>query len=99
MQSASARETRHAKPGDGPEARRIGLCPRPDGQFRQPFSSRRSPPNARTRRGVSKMTDKVEFWKIGAAGRFDLGVNPSPWLLWRKPPNRRKTAPLLDPAC
>ena len=41
--AASARQTRHAKLGDGPEARRIGPCPRPDGRFRQPFSSSVAP--------------------------------------------------------
>jgi hypothetical protein len=64
VQTASARETRHAKPGDSPEARRIGPCPRPDGQFRQPFSSSVAPRRMREPAGAQLKSRNIEFWKI-----------------------------------
>jgi hypothetical protein len=50
--------------GDGPEARRIGTCPRPDGQFRQPFLASVAPRRMREPAGALPKSRNIEFWKI-----------------------------------
>jgi hypothetical protein len=57
------------KPVDGPEARRVGLCLRPDGQFRQPFPpSLTLPPDARIHRPLPKSLNVI-CWKIRQSRR------------------------------
>jgi hypothetical protein len=75
--------------GVNPKARRIGLCVRPDGQFRQPFlSSLCSPPDARTRRSLAKSrkTDLLEnqcrVWSVRRSNVFSAAQISSHWKLY-----------------
>lgn len=73
---ASARQTRHAKPGDGPEARRIGPCPRPDGQSRQPFSSSVAP-----RRMREPTEGRCQSREPSSSGKSKCGLRNAPMIL------------------